>query len=114
MAYLTINVYSYVNPQRIMPVNVNTTWYKEGKILESGYSEVIALVDGYKVKYQVMVYKFRKVPDYPGAIDKLITYIRANPKTQYAGWFHHAQVYRKVPGATTGQHRQYIPLNFTL
>lgn len=114
MAYLTINVYSYVNPQRIIPVNVNTSWYKEGKVLESGYSEITALVDGYKVKYQVMVYKFRKVADQPAAINKLISYIKANSEKKYTGWIHHAQVYRKVPGAKTGQHKQYLPLNFML
>lgn len=97
-----------------MPVNVKTAWYKEGKILESGYTEVTALVDGYKVKYQVMVYKFRKVADNPGSVDKLINYIKTNSQKQYIGWVHHAQIYRKVPGAKTGQHKQYLPLNFFL
>jgi hypothetical protein len=114
MEYLTINVYSYVNPQRLLPVNVNTAWYREGKILQSGYSEVVALVDGYKVKYQVKLYKFRKITDRPGSIDKLISYIKTNPKKQYTGWIHHAQVYRKIPGEKTGQHKQYLTLNFTL
>jgi hypothetical protein len=114
MEYLTINVYSYINPQRLLPVNVNTAWYREGKVLQSDYHEVIALVDGYKVKYQVLVYKFRKIPDRPGDIDKLISYIKANTKKQYRGWVHHAQVYRKIPGEKTGQHKQYLPLNFTL
>lgn len=114
MEYLTINVYSYVNPQRLLPVNVNTAWYREGKVLQSDYHEVVALVDGYKVKYQVQVYKFRKVTDSQGSIEKLVDYIKRNPDKKYRGWIHHAQVYRKIPGVKTGQHKQYLSLNFTL
>lgn len=109
MEYLTVNVYSYVNPQRIIPVNVTTAWYREGKVLQSNYDHVIALLDGYKVRLEVKVYKFRKVADRPLSKDKLIDYIKAN-RQKYPGWIHHAQVYDK----RTKQHKQYLPINFNL
>lgn len=111
MDYLTINVYAYVNPERIHAVNVTTAWYREGKVLESNYDHVIALLDGYKVRLQVVVYKFRKIADRPAEIDKLISYIKQNPKRQYRGWIHHGQVYRKRNGKL-GTHKQYLTLNF--
>lgn len=114
MNYLTVSVYTYVRPQRLTPVNVNAPWYQEGKILQSDYDRVIALKDGYRVQYQVMVYKFRKIPDHPGQIEKLIAMIRANAKKTYQGWVHHAQVYEKKSGEKTGRHRQYLSLNINL
>lgn len=112
--YTTINVFAYVDPQPIHRVNIMAKWYQEDKILESNYDNVVALRDGWKVMYKIRVYKFRRVKQGPIPKDKLIAYIKANPKRKYQGWIHHAQVYGKIKGQPYGPHQEYIPINIHL
>lgn len=114
MNYLTVNVYAYVRPERLTAVNFKAAWYREGKVLQSNYDHVIALKDGYRVKFLIMVYKFRKVPDHPGQVEKLIDMIKRNDKKTYQGWIHHAQVYQKKPGEKIGNHKQYVSIDINL
>jgi hypothetical protein len=113
---VTVNVYAYINPVNVHPVNVTATWYKEGKILptESDYRTVTALKGGYKVRYSVQVYKFRKVPDTQKELNKLFDMIRQNEKKTYSGWLHHANIYEKTPNQKQGRYLHQIILNYEL
>lgn len=96
-AYL-IKVFAYVNPVQGSKVNENASWYREAKIVETGYGYVIALKKGFRVKYSIMVYQFHNVKE--AAIPRLLDYIKynRNSKVTYQGWFHHLNIYGGITG----------------
>lgn len=112
--YTTILVFSYVDPQPIQRVNINATWYKEKRILESHYDYVIALRDGWKIRYSIVVYKFKRVKDNPVPVERLKTYLQANEQKKYRGWMHHMNVYEKVKGQRKGAFKNRIHLDIDL
>lgn len=104
-------VFSYINPVRLQPVNSSAPWYSEGKIVDSGYNSVIALNDGYRVQYSVMVYTFRKVAYQADKLTKLIEVVKDNDKKRYIGWLHHANVYERKPDCKKGRFLERINID---
>lgn len=107
---LKVKVYAYQNPEPLQRVDQSATWYKEHKIVETGQHWVIVLTNGYRVKYGVQVYTFHGIPNNEKKLQALFDYIRRNPKRDYTGWLHHANVYWQV----TKLFRNQVPLNYFL
>ena len=110
----TVIVFAYVNPVRLDAVSENTSWYAEGKILFSDKFNVVALVDGWRTRYDVVVYSFKKVKNTPDKLERLISFIRHNYRRsngkKYQGWIHHANLYGGISRSYKGQ----LKLNFRL
>lgn len=95
MSYWKIVVYCYVEPQRIDQVDTNAVWYREDKLFfEPTPFYVVALQNGYRVRYRLNVLWFRKVKKDESRVYKLIDYIRTH-KSKYPGWVHHLNVFDK-------------------
>jgi len=107
---LKARIFSYVNPYRLETVNKHASWYEEYKIVETKRFSIIALVDGWKVEYQVQVYDFHKVLDTAHKKARLINHIRNNPKGTYKGWIHHVNYY----GGISKNFKEQEILNFHL
>lgn len=90
MKYYKVKVFAYIEPERLNVVSLTAPWYKEGKIFPTENYKVVALVAGWRVRYSVKVYWFRKIK--PANLLRLFRYLQTH-KHKYPGWLHHANVY---------------------
>jgi hypothetical protein len=103
-------IFSYVNPVQLETTNMSAKWYEEYKIVETKKFSIIALVNGWKVEFQIQKYEFHKVLDTTHKKARLISHVRQNPKGTYKGWIHHVNYY----GGISGKFIEQEILNFHL
>lgn len=94
MPELTVKIFTYINPVVLNPINSSASWYREKKVVYNDGKKVIVFRDGYRVEYTVQCYWFRKVDE--RKIERLIDYVKKNPKGTYQGWLHHYNRYDRM------------------
>ena len=77
--YFDVDIVLWLNSSPIKQVDTSTWWYNEGKVLQSERHFVIAVEQGWEVRYDVQLRPRHNIPNTPNGLRKIEKHARSLP-----------------------------------